>query len=112
MSSDRPARITFFIVALVVLAIPTLAATGAAAQDATPADPTTAKFKLVEVLTGLNQPVDLVDPDDGSQRLFIVQKTGEILIYHDKKLLDTPFLDIGDLVSGGSEQGLLSLAFH
>src|SRR6476659_3543067 len=71
MSSDRLARITPLFVAL-VLAIPALVTSSASAQDATPADPTTAKFKLVEVLTGLNQPVDLVDPDDGSQRLFIV----------------------------------------
>ncbi len=111
MSSGRLARIVSLFVALVV-AIPALVTTGAVAQNATPADPTTAKFKLVEVLTGLNQPVDLVDPDDGSQRLFIVEKTGQVLIYHDKQLLDTPFLDIGSLVSGGSEQGLLSLAFH
>jgi len=95
-----------------MLAISTIFAVGASAQNATPADPTTVHFKLVQVLTGLDQPLQLVDPADGSKRLFIVEKTGKVLIYLDKQVLDTPFLDISGLVSSGSEQGLLSLAFH
>ncbi|MFL5758196.1 MAG: PQQ-dependent sugar dehydrogenase [Thermomicrobiales bacterium] len=111
MSSSRLAQFGSLLVVLTI-AIPAVLTTGASAQNATPAEPATAKFKLVEVLTGLNQPLQLVDPDDGSRRLFVVEKTGQVLIYLDKKLLDTPFLDIGSLVSSGSEQGLLSLAFH
>jgi glucose/arabinose dehydrogenase len=78
---------------------------------AAPFDPSSFTVKLDEVASGLSQPVDIVDPNDGSGRLFIVEKTGTIRILKDGKLSDTPFLDISDHVSTGSEQGLLSLAF-
>jgi glucose/arabinose dehydrogenase len=111
MSSRQRTRLISLLLAIAVAA-PAVIAGGVSAQNATPSDPTKAQFKLVEVLTGLDQPVQLVDPDDGSQRLFIVEKTGLVLIYQNKQVIDTPFLDISGLVSGGSEQGLLSLAFH
>ena len=41
----------------------------------------------------------------------MVEKTGAIRIIQNGKLLATPFLNIAGRVSGGSEQGLLSLAF-
>jgi glucose/arabinose dehydrogenase len=86
---------------------------GVTAQEDEPNDPTKASFKLVEVATGLNGgPLGLVDPDDGSRRLFIVQKSGVVLIYVDKQLIETPFLDISGLTSQSSEQGLLGLDFH
>jgi glucose/arabinose dehydrogenase len=86
---------------------------GVTAQEDVPNDPTKASFKLVEVATGLNGgPLGLVDPDDGSRRLFIVQKSGVVLIYVDKQLIETPFLDISGLTSQSSEQGLLGLDFH
>jgi glucose/arabinose dehydrogenase len=44
--------------------------------------------------------------------LFIVQKSGVVLIYFDKQVLETPFLDISSLTSQNSEQGLLGLDFH
>lgn len=47
----------------------------------------------------------------GDTRLFIVEKAGRIRVY-DGSLRTTPFLDISSKVSTGSEQGLLSIAFH
>ncbi len=48
----------------------------------------------------------------GDDRLFLVEKRGTVLIIENGELLATPFLDIVSLVhSGGSEQGLLSIAF-
>jgi glucose/arabinose dehydrogenase len=76
-----------------------------------PFDPSTFSVKLTEVSSGLSQPLEVVDPNDGSGRLFIVEKTGTVRILNDGQVSDTPFLDITDHVSGGSEQGLLSLAF-
>lgn len=65
------------------------------------------------VASGLDRPVDLKYAPDNSGRLFIVEKVGRIRILQDGKLVGSPFLDIGDRVgSGGSEQGLLGLAFH
>jgi glucose/arabinose dehydrogenase len=49
---------------------------------------------------------------DGTGRLFIVEKTGKILIYQNGKVLARPFLDLSGSVSSGPEQGLLGLAFH
>jgi len=65
-------------------------------------------------ITGLSAPVDIVNAGDGSNRLFIVQQRGLIRIYdlNTSTLLSTPFLDVTPLLSTGSEQGLLSMAFY
>jgi glucose/arabinose dehydrogenase len=45
--------------------------------------------------------------------MFVVEKRGRIVIVRDGTPAETPFLDISDRVgSSGSEQGLLSVAFH
>jgi glucose/arabinose dehydrogenase len=64
------------------------------------------------VVGGLSQPVLVAAAPGDSTRLFIVEKTGTIRILRSGSLLSRPFLDIGSRVSGGSEQGLLGLAFH
>ena len=72
-------------------------------------DPTTAAW--VPVVEGLSLPVDLTHA--GDERLFVVEKRGLIRIVRDGQLASEPFLDIsGRVGSGGSEQGLLGLAFH
>ncbi|MGV9004740.1 PQQ-dependent sugar dehydrogenase [Flavobacterium sp.] len=61
--------------------------------------------------TGFSNAVAMVHPPNDS-RLFIVQKTGAIRILNDNGTTNTAnFLTIFGL-SGGSEQGLLGLAFH
>ena len=68
---------------------------------------------LQEVITGVDRPVAMAHAGDGSGRLFIVEQEGRIRIWTGTQLLATPFLDISDRVgSSGSEQGLLSVAFH
>lgn len=74
-------------------------------------DPATLTVTLTPVVTGLSQPVFVTHAGDGSGRLFIVEKTGAIRIMQAGQLLATPFLDLSGSVSGGSEQGLLGLAF-
>jgi glucose/arabinose dehydrogenase len=66
---------------------------------------------LSKVATGLSNPVFVTASPDTTGRLFIVEKTGRIRILAKGALLATPFFDIHTLVSGGSEQGLLGLAF-
>ena len=59
-----------------------------------------------------DRPLYVTHAADGSGRLFVAGKAGEIWIVKDGQALATPFLDISDRVgSGGSEQGLLGLAF-
>lgn len=68
-------------------------------------------FALLEVANGLSNPLYLTAPA-GDSRLFVVEKSGRIRIVKNGTLLATPFLDITSKVSMGSEQGLLSVAFH
>jgi len=65
------------------------------------------------VTTGLSSPLEVANAKDGSNRLFIIEKAGTIRILNGTSLLAQPFLDIRPIVrSTGSEQGLLSVAFH
>jgi glucose/arabinose dehydrogenase len=70
-------------------------------------------IQLVQVASGLADPVLVTAPRDGSGRLFIVERVGRIRIVQQNELLAAPFLDITALVRYDSlEQGLLGLAFH
>jgi glucose/arabinose dehydrogenase len=61
---------------------------------------------------GIDSPVDIKSPRNDS-RIFVVSQLGQIrIIKGDNNVLDTPFLDVSDLISNGSERGLLGLAFH
>jgi glucose/arabinose dehydrogenase len=72
-------------------------------------DPDGAKWQ--PLATNLSRPLGLENA--GDERLFILQQSGLIGIYHQGQLLPEPFLDIRDRVgSNGFEQGLLGLAFH
>jgi hypothetical protein len=60
----------------------------------------------------LDQPVDITGCDDGSGRLFIVEKKGTIRIIQNGVVLDDYFLDIQTQVMNSGERGLLGLVFH
>ncbi len=80
-------------------------------QAVRPPAPAWPKVKLTPIVSGLSQPVYVTSAGDGTSRLFIVEKTGTIRVVKNGTLLPKPFLDVSSLVSGGSEQGLLGLAF-
>lgn len=70
-------------------------------------------YEWVVFARGLSAPIGLANAGDGSGRLFVLEKAGLIRTIQDGELLPDPFLNITDRVgSGGSEQGLLGLAFH
>ena len=69
-------------------------------------------FGLELVAEGLEQPVQVVNPGDGSGRLFVVEQIGRIRIIRDCQVVATAFLDISDRVGCCGERGLLSMAFH
>lgn len=80
-------------------------------------DPAPEPIALAPVATGFTSPVALAVPDDGSDRLFVVDQVGTIsIITADGSVLPTPFLDLQDrlvqLMDGFDERGLLGLAFH
>ena len=64
------------------------------------------------VTTGLSSPVDIVNAGDGTNRLFIVERTGKVRIINGGVLLAAAFLDISDSFPPGDENGFLSMAFH
>jgi glucose/arabinose dehydrogenase len=76
------------------------------------AAPGDARIRLQLLASGLSKPVFVATANDGTGRLFIVEKTGRIRILQGGVIKTTPFLSIAGQVSGGSEQGLLGLAFH
>ena len=74
--------------------------------------PDATQYAWSPLITGLQAPVYMAVPDDGSGRFFIVEQAGRILIYQNGQLNNQPFLDISQEVSLASERGLLGLAFH
>ena len=93
------------------------------AQDTPPVTtrdsaPDPAAVELVEVARGFRRPLLVTHAGDGSNRLFVVEQGGVIHVIQDGVVLETPFLDVSDLIhrdvfSGGyTERGLLGLAFH
>lgn len=72
-----------------------------------------AGLSAVRVASGLSQPLFVTAPPGDYNRLFIVQKIGQVSILNlsSGTLNATPFLDISARISTDSEQGLLGLAF-
>ena len=99
------------VMALLVTLAPTIAA-GARQTGVPSTPPPTLAFDLEIVADGLDRPVQVVDPGDGSGRLFVVEQPGRIRIVRAGRLLPTPFLDIADRIECCGERGLLGLAFH
>jgi glucose/arabinose dehydrogenase len=101
----------FLIVVALSLLPARLLISGVTAQEAAESPPTTA-FTFELLVDGLASPLQLIDVNDGSARMFIVQKGGQVLVFKDGAVLPDPLLDISQHVSTGSEQGLLSIALH
>ena len=59
-----------------------------------------------------SKPIFLTASPDESNRLFVLEQDGRILIIKENSVLPEPFLDINEKLSTGGERGLLGLAFH
>ncbi len=61
-----------------------------------------------------NRPLDLQSPEDGSNRLFVVEQGGAIKVFDNDESVESAstFLDIGNRIASSGELGLLGLAFH
>jgi glucose/arabinose dehydrogenase len=65
------------------------------------------------VVSGLDSPLFVGAPRSEPGRLYVVEKPGLVRVVVSGSLRSQPFLDIRNLVrDSGSEQGLLSIAFH
>lgn len=67
---------------------------------------------LEEVASGLQSPTTIVNANDGSDRLFVLEQPGRIRVIEGGEMLREPFLDLSGEISSGGERGLLGLAFH
>lgn len=83
----------------------------------------TATVELELIASGMPAPLGLADPNDGTERFFIYDQAGQVLILQNGSLLGTPLLDVSSrLVTLGilstfdendyDERGLLGLALH
>ena len=63
---------------------------------------------------GFNSPLDLQSPEDGSNRIFVVEQGGTIKVFDNNESVESAsnFLDIGNRIASSGELGLLGLAFH
>ncbi|MEW6125858.1 MAG: PQQ-dependent sugar dehydrogenase [Acidobacteriota bacterium] len=75
--------------------------------------PAATQIELEPVVGGLSRTVYITHSRDGSNRLFILEQAGRILVLQPGASTPTVFLNISaKVLSTGNEQGLLGLAFH
>lgn len=78
------------------------------------------KIALVKVADGFNDPVSATSANDGTGRIFVVERVGKVkIVTKDGKINDKLFLDLtkntplgSEVQTGFVEQGLWSIAFH
>jgi glucose/arabinose dehydrogenase len=104
----------FLAPALALSTVLLLSASALRAQSAV-GDPFTVGVR--QIAAGLTAPVALIEPPDGSRRLFIVDQVGLIrVLLPNGQLRPEPFLDLRDRIvplrPNFDERGLLGLAFH
>jgi glucose/arabinose dehydrogenase len=89
------------------------APTESAAATATSGGGHVAKAAAVRLqkIGSFDSPVYVTSPPGDASRLFVVEQGGKVRVVKNGKTLDTPFLDVGDKIVTGAEQGLLSIAF-
>ncbi len=109
MLAARPTRAAY------VLLTALLALTGCgdeAGGDFPAAEATAAASGLRLVPVGrFESPLYVTSPPGDTRRLHVVEQAGRIRVVRGGRTLARPFLDIRSLVTGGGEQGLLSVAF-
>ena len=74
-------------------------------------DPARVAVRLDPFIGGLDQPLAIVSPRDGSGRLFVAEQAGTIRVVRDGRLVERPFADLSAEISSDGERGLLGLAF-
>lgn len=91
----------------------TAAPTAETPTASTASFPTANDYEWKLITSGLNRPVDIQSANDGSSKIFIIEKYGVIRVFENDQLLESPFLNIDDRMNdSGNEMGLLGLAFH
>lgn len=106
------------VLALSVLACNVVSAARAYAAPPAQIESVDGSMQLELVATGVDHPVGIAIPPDGSGRIFVVEQTGKIRIIQDGVLLPAPFLNLTkklpskEFIATEYETGLLGLTFH
>ena len=96
---------------ILIIALSLLGLFRATAVDAAPDAVTWPTINLEIVASGFINPIDVVSANDGTGRLFVVERGGLIYVIENGVRVEDPFLDISDRVATCDECGLLGLAF-
>jgi glucose/arabinose dehydrogenase len=94
-----------------VLAILAVAAFSTGVALAARDDSDRSALRLIRIAS-VEQPVHLSAPRSEPNNVYIVERTGRIRVRRGSTLRARPFLNVSSRISTGSEQGLLSVAFH
>ncbi len=85
-------------------------------QPTADSSPQTPTYNLTEAFPRLtfDMPVELTSPEDGTDRIFVVEQKGVIQVFQNSHGIQNSkvFLDIDKRVHSGGEAGLLGMAFH
>ncbi len=65
----------------------------------------------LQLLGHFFSPVYVAAAPGDTQRLFVVEQAGRVLVLHHDSVRTRPFLDISGRIAAGGERGLLSIAF-
>ncbi len=76
------------------------------------AAPSAAQLHLRQIASGLDSPTYVTSAPGQRGVLYVTEQPGVVRVLVNGKLRAQPFIDIGNLVKSGGEQGLLSIAFH
>jgi glucose/arabinose dehydrogenase len=91
----------------------TLMAVGAVVAPLAAAKADSTQLRFRPIASGLRGAWFIGAPRSEPDRLYVVQKGGQIRVIVSGRVRRQPFLDVGGLVeSAGPEQGLFSMAFH
>lgn len=104
------------VIAALAVVVPLLTASVCIVRDRAPIGTTTMNVGLQTIASGFVSPVDVAFPDDGTNRMFVVDQVGRIMISPSTgSVLPNPFLDLSDrlvTLNAYDERGLLSMALH
>ncbi|MDZ4671290.1 MAG: PQQ-dependent sugar dehydrogenase [Phototrophicales bacterium] len=99
---------------LVLLMIPLLTVM----SFAQPNTPNGDDYQWELVVGGFDNPIQVVHAGDSSNRLFVVEQLGFVLVVENGAYLPEPFLDISELLTyevirgGYTERGMIGMVFH
>ncbi len=83
------------------------------ATDSATAGEASLSVSLVKIASGFQRPTYVTNADDGSGRLFVVEKQGIVRVVSNGAVSAAPFVTVTPLVdSAANERGLLGMAFH